>query len=297
MQGAAIGEKKYLDSNIKYNDCYKYAIVRNILHQEKNKDIEILANYEPKMYSLIEWWKQLYGESEGKEGKGIFPVGVTFTTELHSLGQYIQEGKRNLFETVMNVENTKTDMKIKLDEDNLDGLNFLANKTMSYVNKKAMEGTIEAHVSGGVPNIVISLKDLSEESIGELIYFFELACSVSGKLLGVDPFNQPGVEAYKKNMFRLLGKPTVGADDPIRPIPTTKTVAKTPNKKVKNVGADSISAQKEKPKKKTIKEEKTKTEKKPNVGVGAPDDPKPKTTTKTGTSTPKKRGRPPKHMK
>lgn len=149
------------------------------------------------------------GESEGKDKKGIFPSGAMFTTDLHSLGQYIQEGERNLFETVISIKNPKTDITIKQDADNIDGLNFVAGKTMDYVNKKAMEGTIEAHVQGGVPNIVIEIEELTEENLGELIYFFELACGISAKILGVNPFNQPGVEAYKKNMFRLLGKPGV----------------------------------------------------------------------------------------
>ncbi len=206
MEGARIAQDDYAERSIKYNQCYKYAVVRNILYK-KDKTTEILANYEPKLHYFTEWWKQLYGESEGKEHKGIFPAGVELTTDLHSMGQYIQDGKRNLFETVINVEETKTDIKIKKDEDNLDGLNFLAGKTMDYVNKQAMQGTIEAHVSGGVPNIIINIKKLNEETIGELIYFFELACAISGSILGVNPFDQPGVEAYKKNMFRLLGKP------------------------------------------------------------------------------------------
>ena len=206
MQGAKIGQEDFSESNIKYNPCFKYAVARNILYKQE-KTIEIFANYEPKLHYFSEWWKQLYGESEGKEKKGIFPAGADFTTDLHSMGQYIQDGKRNLFETVINVLESKTDIKIKSDEDNIDGLNFLSGKTMDYVNKKAMEGTIKAHVDGGVPNIVIDIKKLDEESIGELIYFFELGCAISGNLLGVDPFNQPGVEAYKKNMFKLLGKP------------------------------------------------------------------------------------------
>ena len=206
MLGAKIAQEKYVDNNLKYNECYKYAVVRNMLYEDK-KDIEILVNYEPKMHYFIEWWKQLYGESEGKEQRGIFPAGVDFTTDLHSMGQYIQEGRRNLFETVLNVEESKSDITIKSDEDNLDGMNFVAGKTLDFVNKKAMEGTIEAHVSGGVPNIVLNMKKIDEETIGELIYFFELACAMSGKILGVNPFNQPGVEEYKKNMFRLLGKP------------------------------------------------------------------------------------------
>ncbi len=206
MEGAKNAQFNYSDSSMKYNQCYRYAVARNILY-EKDKTIEILANYEPKLHYLTEWWKQLYGESEGKEQKGIFPAGVDLSTDLHSMGQYIQDGRRNLFETVINVEKSKTDIKIKRDEDNIDGLNFIANKTMDYVNKKAMQGTIEAHVEGGVPNIVINIKELNEEAIGELIYFFELACAVSGNILGVNPFDQPGVEAYKTNMFRLLGKP------------------------------------------------------------------------------------------
>ena len=206
MAGAKSAQDDYLDGNLKYNQCYKYAVARNILYK-KDKNIEILANYEPKLHYFTEWWKQLYGESEGKEHKGIFPAGVDLTTDLHSMGQYIQDGRRNLFETVINVEESKSDIKIKKDEDNLDGLNFLAGKTMDYVNKQAMKGTIEAHASGGVPNIIINVKKLNEETIGELIYFFELACAISGNILGVNPFDQPGVEAYKKNMFRLLGKP------------------------------------------------------------------------------------------
>ena len=206
MAGAKSAQDDYLDGNLKYNQCYKYAVARNILYK-KDKNIEILANYEPKLHYFTEWWKQLYGESEGKEHKGIFPAGVDLTKDLHSMGQYIQDGRRNLFETVINVEESKSDIKIKKDEDNLDGLNFLAGKTMDYVNKQAMKGTIEAHASGGVPNIIINVKKLNEETIGELIYFFELACAISGNILGVNPFDQPGVEAYKKNMFRLLGKP------------------------------------------------------------------------------------------
>ncbi len=206
MLGAKIAQDKYLDTNLKYNECYKYAVVRNILYK-KNKDIEILANYEPKMHYFTEWWKQLYGESEGKEQKGIFPAGVDFTTDLHSMGQYIQQGQRNIFETVINIEEPNSDITIKPDEDNLDGMNFVAGKNLSYVNKKAMEGTVEAHVAGGVPNIIINMEKLDEQTIGHLIYFFELACAISGNILGVNPFNQPGVEEYKKNMFRLLGKP------------------------------------------------------------------------------------------
>ena len=206
MQGAQNAQERYDDPNLKYNECYKYAVTRNILYK-LYKNTEILVNYEPKMHYFTEWWKQLYGESEGKDQKGIFPAGVDFTTDLHSMGQYIQEGRRNLFETVISIENPKSDITINSDEDNLDGLNYLAGKTLDYVNKKAMEGTVEAHVSGDVPNIMLSIENLDEENIGELIYFFEKACAMSGMILGVNPFNQPGVEEYKKNMFKLLKKP------------------------------------------------------------------------------------------
>ena len=206
LKGARFAQDKYCDDNLKYNECYQYAVVRNILYKNE-KNIEILVNYEPKMHYMTEWWKQLYGESEGKGGKGIFPAGADFTTDLHSLGQYIQEGRRNLFETVIRIERPESNISINLDEDDLDGLNYLVGKSLDFVNKKAMEGTIQAHVDGNVPNIVISMKDLNEENLGQLIYFFELACAMSGKILGVNPFNQPGVEKYKKNMFRLLGKP------------------------------------------------------------------------------------------
>ena len=206
MEGAKFAEDKYSDQNLKYNDCYKYAVLRNMLYKDE-KNIEILVTYEPKLHYLIEWWKQLFGESEGKENKGIYPTGAEFTTDLHSLGQYIQEGRRNLFETVINIKKQDVNIKINFDEDNLDELNYLEGKSMDYVNSKAMEGVIKAHVDGGVPNIVIELEKLDEETIGHLIYFFELACGMSGKLLEVNPFNQPGVEKYKTNMFELLGKP------------------------------------------------------------------------------------------
>ena len=206
MQGAKFAEEKYSDKSLKYNECYKYAVIRNILY-EKEKNIEILVTYEPKMHYMIEWWKQLYGESEGKENKGIYPSGAEFTTDLHSMGQYIQEGRRNLFETVINIEKVNTSIAINLDEDDLDGLNYISNRTLDYVNKKAMEGTIKAHTDGGVPNIIINIEKLNEETIGHLIYFFELACAMTGKILGINPFDQPGVEKYKKNMFKLLGKP------------------------------------------------------------------------------------------
>ena len=206
MEGAKIAQEKYNDPALKYNECYQYAVARNILYKKGN-NIEILANYEPRMHYITEWWKQLFGESEGKDGEGIYPSGVDFTTDLHSMGQYIQEGRRNLFETVIKIEKADNNVIIEADEDNLDGLNYLANKTLDYVNKKAMEGTIEAHVNGDVPNILISMEKLDAKNLGELIYFFELACAMSGTILGVNPFNQPGVEAYKKNMFRLLEKP------------------------------------------------------------------------------------------
>lgn len=206
MSGAKFAEEKYSDENLKYNDCYKYAVVRNLLYKN-DKNIEILVSYKPNLHYFIEWWKQLFGESEGKDGKGIYPSGAEFTTDLHSLGQYIQEGRKNLFETVINVQKEEVNIKINIDEDNLDEINYLADKTMDYVNKKAMEGTINAHVEGNVPNIVINMEKIDEETIGHLIYFFELACAMSGKLLGINPFNQPGVEKYKTNMFKLLGKP------------------------------------------------------------------------------------------
>ena len=206
MQGAQNAQMRYNDKDLKDNESYQYAVTRNRLYK-LYKNIEILVNYEPKMHYFTEWWKQLYGESEGKDEKGIFPAGVDFTTDLHSMGQYIQEGRRNLFETVIRIENSKTDIVINNDEDNLDGLNYLTGKSLDYVNKKAMEGTIKAHVDGDVPNIVINIEKLDEENIGELIYFFEKACAVSGLILGINPFNQPGVEKYKKNMFKLLEKP------------------------------------------------------------------------------------------
>ena len=206
MEGAKFAQEKYNDKSLKYNECYKYAVIRNLLYRE-NKNIEILVSYEPKLHYMIEWWKQLFGESEGKDGKGIFPTGAEFTTDLHSLGQYIQEGKRNLFETVINIEKSSSDIEIQEDGDNLDKLNYLAGKSLDYVNKKAMEGTISAHIDGGVPNIIINMSELNEETLGHLIYFFELAVAMSGNLLGVNPFNQPGVEKYKTNMFKLLKKP------------------------------------------------------------------------------------------
>ncbi len=206
MQGARDAREKYMDSNLKYNDCYKYAVIRNLLYQS-GKKVEILANYEPQLHYFTEWWKQLYGESEGKDGKALFPAGVDFTTDLHSMGQYIQDGERHLFETVISVGHPKSNIIVKEDSENVDGLNYLAGKDLDYINKKAMEGTIEAHVSGNVPNLKITIDRLDEENIGQLIYFFEKSCAMSGLILGINPFNQPGVEEYKKNMFRLLEKP------------------------------------------------------------------------------------------
>ncbi len=206
MQGAADAREMYSSDNLDENECYQYVAVRNMLYR-KGKNIEMLVNYDPELQYFIEWWKQLYGESEGKDQKGIFPAGASFSTDLHSLGQYIQDGLRMIFETVLYVENPKTDIVMEADKDNIDGLNFLAGKTMDYVNKKAFEGTLLAHTDGGVPNMIIRLKALDEYTFGQLVYFFEKACGVSGYLLGVNPFNQPGVESYKKNMFALLGKP------------------------------------------------------------------------------------------
>ena len=205
MAGFADGREKYTNKSME-NDAIKYAAVRNMLHED-GKDIEILLNYEPKLKYVAEWWKQLYGESEGKDGKGLFPASVSNTTDLHSMGQMIQDGVRNIFETVIEVENPSKDLTIKEDEQNLDGLNFLAGKTMSYINKQAMEGTTMAHVEGNVPNIRIKIDKINEKNLAELFYFFEIAVGVSGYMLGVNPFNQPGVEAYKKAMFKLLGKP------------------------------------------------------------------------------------------
>ena len=206
MTGAAEAREKYNDSDLRFNDCYKYAIIRNLLYNS-GKTTEILVNYEPKLHYFTEWWKQLYGESEGKDLKGIFPAGVDFTTDLHSMGQYIQEGKRNIFETVIKINKNQSEITIQPDDRNLDGLNYLAGKELGYVNSKAMEGTVLAHVKGNVPNLMIEIEELNEENLGHLIYFFEKACAVSGNILGVNPFNQPGVEEYKKNMFRLLEKP------------------------------------------------------------------------------------------
>ena len=206
MEGAAAGYEEYKNPNMDENICYQYAAVRNALYR-KGKNIEMMINYEPCLHYFSEWFKQLYGESEGKDGKGIFPAAADFSTDLHSMGQYIQDGQRILFETVLSVEKPRRDISLEADEANVDGLNFLAGKTMDFVNKKAFEGTVLAHTDGGVPNLVVSIESLDEYNLGKLIYFFEKACGISGYLLGVNPFNQPGVEAYKKNMFALLGKP------------------------------------------------------------------------------------------
>ena len=211
MKGAQDAANAYTDDNIANNDCYKYAALRNILYR-KGKTTEILVGYEPSNQLFNEWWKQLYGESEGKDQRGIYPSSVIFSTDLHSLGQYIQDGMRNIFETVLNVEKTGFELEIPYDEANVDGLNFLAGMDLNKVNKTAMQGTLLAHIDGGVPNIVINVEDKSAHSLGYLIYFFELACAISGYVLGVNPFDQPGVEAYKKNMFALLGKPGYEAE-------------------------------------------------------------------------------------
>jgi len=206
MEGALSGYNDYSNPDLESNPCYQYAVIRNILYK-KGKEIEILVNYEPALQYLLEWWKQLYGESEGKDGKGIYPASANFTTDLHSMGQLIQDGRRNIFETVINVEKPKKNLVFKENEDNLDGLNFLKDKNIDFINKKAYEGTLMAHIDGNVPNLIITIPQLDEYYFGKLIYFFEKACALSGYLLGVNPFNQPGVEQYKKNMFSLLGKP------------------------------------------------------------------------------------------
>ena len=206
MQGAADAREALMDTDIDKNDCYKYVAIRNALYN-KGKKTEMYISYEPSFTMMNEWLKQLFGESEGKEGKGLFPTSAIFSTDLHSLGQYIQEGERIMFETVVTFSKPKKEMYIKEDPTNVDGLNFLAGKTMSFVNEKAYQGTILAHNDGGVANIVIENEDMTAKSLGYLIYFFEKACAVSGYVLGINPFDQPGVESYKKNMFALLGKP------------------------------------------------------------------------------------------
>lgn len=206
MEGAQAGRKEALEAPFEENDAVKYAALRNILLR-KGKQIEILANYEPGVHYVSEWWKQLYGESEGKDQKGIFPASVDLTTDLHSMGQFIQDGSRNLFETVINIETSREEILLQEEPVDLDGLNYLAGKSVDFVNKSAMNGTILAHTDGQVPNLMVTVPEVNEYYLGQLFYFFEFACGVSGYLLGVNPFNQPGVESYKKNMFALLGKP------------------------------------------------------------------------------------------
>ena len=206
MAGAASGRELALNTPFAENDAMKYAAVRNILHR-KGKAVEILCNYEPSLHYVSEWWKQLFGESEGKDQKGIFPASVDLTTDLHSMGQFIQDGSRIMYETVLNVEKSREEVIIGEEPVDLDGLNYLAGKTVDFVNKSAMNGTVLAHTDGNVPNLMVKIPEQNEFYLGELFYFFEFACGVSGYILGVNPFNQPGVEAYKKNMFALLGKP------------------------------------------------------------------------------------------
>lgn len=206
MDGATSGRELALNEKFEDNEAMKYAAIRNILLR-KGKSVEVLANYEPALHYIGEWWKQLYGESEGKDQKGIFPAAVDFTTDLHSMGQFIQDGARIMFETVMNVEEARETITIEKEAEDLDGLNYLAGKTMDFVNKSAMNGTILAHTDGSVPNLMIKIPKMDEFHLGQLFYFFEFACGVSGYILGVNPFNQPGVESYKRNMFALLGKP------------------------------------------------------------------------------------------
>ncbi len=206
MEGAASGRRKALEDPYEKNDALLYAAVRNILHR-KGRMVEIVANYEPSMHYVSEWWKQLMGESEGKDQRGIFPAAVDLTTDLHSMGQFIQDGSRVMFETVMDIEASPAEIVLKEEAVDTDGMNYLAGKTVDFVNKSAMNGTVLAHTDGSVPNLMVHIPAQSEFCLGELFYFFEFACGVSGYILGVNPFNQPGVESYKKNMFALLGKP------------------------------------------------------------------------------------------
>jgi len=206
MAGASDARNWYGVPNLEMNDAYQYAAARNVLYR-KGKVTEILVNYEPSLQYFNEWWKQLFGESEGKDQRGIFPASVNFTTDLHSMGQFIQDGMRNIFETVLWVQESRHEFMIKKDQADLDGLNFLAGQTMDYVNYQAFRGTILAHTDGGVPNLIVEIPELTPYYFGALVYFFEKACAVSGYLLGVNPFDQPGVEEYKTNMFALLGKP------------------------------------------------------------------------------------------
>lgn len=206
MAGAAAGYDEYKDTDLSKNACYQYAAIRN--YQLMNgKDIEIFVDYEPQLHFTAEWWKQLMGESEGKDGKGLFPAAVDYSTDLHSMGQYVQDGQRILFETIVNVEKVACDIKIEADEQNLDNLNYLVGETMDFVNKNACKGTILAHVDGGVPNVILNIESLSPFNYGKLLYFFMKSCAMSCYMIDVNPFNQPGVEDYKKNMFALLGKP------------------------------------------------------------------------------------------
>lgn len=206
MEGAAFGRKKALEAEYESNDALLYAAVRNILLR-KGKSVEVVANYEPSLHYVSEWWKQLYGESEGKDQKGIFPAAVDLTTDLHSMGQFIQDGSRIMFETVLNIEDSSAELLLKKEEVDTDGMNYLAGKSVDFVNKSAMNGTILAHTDGNVPNLIVNIPEQNEFCLGELFYLFEFACGVSGYILGVNPFDQPGVESYKKNMFALLGKP------------------------------------------------------------------------------------------
>ena len=206
LEGAKEAREEYNEPDVQKNQCYQYAAVRSILGR-KGKAIEVMINYEPSLHFFAEWWKQLFGESEGKDGKGIFPASMDFSTDLHSLGQFLQDGTRNMFETIINIEKPKLQVEIINDEENLDGLNFVSGKTMDFVNKKAYQGTMLAHMDGGVPINVLNIPEINEYYFGKMVYFFEKACGISGYILGVNPFDQPGVEEYKKNMFALLGKP------------------------------------------------------------------------------------------
>ena len=206
MAGAGEAMRRYADRDVLKNDCCRYAAIRNLLYRQ-GKSVEMIVSYEPDFTMMNEWFKQLFGESEGKDGKGIFPASAIYSTDLHSLGQYVQEGVRLMFETVVCFDRPKRDLRVEMDAENADGLNYLAGRDMSYVNRRAFEGTVLAHTDGGVPNILIECPQMDAFTLGELIYFFEMSCAVSGYMLGVNPFNQPGVESYKRNMFALLGKP------------------------------------------------------------------------------------------
>jgi len=211
MAGAASARKRCIENDFDNNDAMQYAALRNIMLR-KGKSVEILCDYEPSLHYTLEWWKQLMGESEGKDNKGLFPASVDLTTDLHSMGQFIQDGSRIMFETVLNVEKTSREIVIEKEDEDLDGLNYLAGKTMDFVNKCAMNGTILAHTDGNTPNLRVDIPEQTPFYLGELFYFFEFACGLSGYMLGVNPFNQPGVESYKKNMFALLGKPGYEAE-------------------------------------------------------------------------------------